>query len=154
MERLVAGFGAIGVRHAAQPDAKVILLLRNPVDRAYSQYKAELFHGRRHLARSPYFQTFADYATTALDSFPAVPFPGSLAAQPLHTGIYVKAVQLWCERFGRENVHCILFDDFVRDTPAVYRQTLASAQERLQTGERAPGAMPWAQLKAELGMPE
>jgi len=38
--------------------------------------------------------------------------------------------------------------------PAVYRQTLASAQERLQTGERAPGAMPWAQLKAELGMPE
>lgn len=38
--------------------------------------------------------------------------------------------------------------------PEVYRRTLASARERLQTGERARGAMPWAQLKAELGLPE
>jgi cell wall assembly regulator SMI1 len=36
----------------------------------------------------------------------------------------------------------------------VYRRTLASAEERLQSGERAPGALPWAQLKAELGLPE
>ena len=36
----------------------------------------------------------------------------------------------------------------------VYRRTLASAQERLQSGERAPGALPWAQLKVELGLPE
>lgn len=35
-----------------------------------------------------------------------------------------------------------------------YQRTLASAKERLQSGERAPGAMPWAQLKAELGLPE
>jgi Family of unknown function (DUF6247) len=38
--------------------------------------------------------------------------------------------------------------------PEVYRRTLASAQERLQSGERAPGALPWAQLKAELGLAE
>jgi hypothetical protein len=38
--------------------------------------------------------------------------------------------------------------------PGVYQRTLMSAQERLQTGERASGAMPWAQLKAELGLPE
>jgi hypothetical protein len=36
--------------------------------------------------------------------------------------------------------------------PGVYRRALASAQERLQSGERAPGALPWAQLKAELGL--
>lgn len=35
-----------------------------------------------------------------------------------------------------------------------YRTTLASAQTRLRTGERAAGAVPWAQLKAELGLPE
>jgi len=34
-----------------------------------------------------------------------------------------------------------------------YRRALASAQERLQSGERAAGALPWAQLKAELGLP-
>lgn len=35
-----------------------------------------------------------------------------------------------------------------------YREALASARTRLQTGERGPGAVPWAQLKAELGLPE
>jgi len=38
--------------------------------------------------------------------------------------------------------------------PDAYRRTLASARERLQSGERAPGALPWSQLKAELGLPE
>jgi hypothetical protein len=38
--------------------------------------------------------------------------------------------------------------------PEAYRRTLASAHERLQSGERASGALPWAQLKAELGLPE
>jgi uncharacterized protein DUF6247 len=38
--------------------------------------------------------------------------------------------------------------------PEVYRRTLASAQRRLQSGDRALGALPWAQLKAELGLPE
>jgi hypothetical protein len=38
--------------------------------------------------------------------------------------------------------------------PATYRRALASAETRLQTGERAPGAVPWHQLKVELGLPE
>lgn len=38
--------------------------------------------------------------------------------------------------------------------PVAYRQTLASAETRLQTGERAPGAVPWHQLKVELGLSE
>lgn len=38
--------------------------------------------------------------------------------------------------------------------PEVYRETLASAQARLQTGERGAGSVPWAQLKAALGLPE
>lgn len=38
--------------------------------------------------------------------------------------------------------------------PQVYRQTVAAAEARLRTGERAAGAVPWAQLRAELGLPE
>ena len=34
----------------------------------------------------------------------------------------------------------------------VYRRTLRSAEERLRTGERGPGAVPWHQLRAELGL--
>jgi hypothetical protein len=35
-----------------------------------------------------------------------------------------------------------------------YRAVLASADQRLRTGERHPQATPWNQLKAELGLPE
>lgn len=38
--------------------------------------------------------------------------------------------------------------------PEVYRDTLASARTRLQTGGRGAGAVPWAQLQAELGLTE
>lgn len=34
--------------------------------------------------------------------------------------------------------------------PEAYRRTVTSARERLRSGERAP----WAQLKAEFGLPE
>lgn len=35
-----------------------------------------------------------------------------------------------------------------------YEAALTSAEHRLRTGERHPGAVPWNQLKAELGLPE
>lgn len=38
--------------------------------------------------------------------------------------------------------------------PERYRAVMASAEERLRTGERHPRATPWNQLKAELGLPE
>jgi hypothetical protein len=37
--------------------------------------------------------------------------------------------------------------------PERYRAVLASAEQRLRTGERHAQAMPWNQLKAELGPP-
>jgi hypothetical protein len=35
----------------------------------------------------------------------------------------------------------------------VYQRTVRAAEERARTGERAPGAVPWAQVAAELGLP-
>jgi hypothetical protein len=104
--------------HAARPDARIILILRNPVDRAYSHYKAELAHGDRSLAKSCYLRTFGDYIDLALDLFPAMPAPQSLGVPLLQTGIYVKAVQLWRDRFGRDNVRVVRAEDFFQDIPA------------------------------------
>jgi hypothetical protein len=36
--------------------------------------------------------------------------------------------------------------------PDSYRQMLATAEHRLRTGERAPDAVSWTELKAELGL--
>lgn len=38
--------------------------------------------------------------------------------------------------------------------PERHRRMLASVEERLRTGDRSPGAVPWEQLKVELGLAE
>ncbi len=38
--------------------------------------------------------------------------------------------------------------------PKGYRRTLGSAEQRLRTGERGTGSVPWHQLKVELGLSE
>src|SRR5439155_11860199 len=101
--------------HAARPDAKIILLLRNPADRAYSHYRWERFHGNRWFTRRAQFQTFADYVSFALKLYPSVPAPTSVGVPGLVPGIYVTSVQLRCERFGRENVHIVRSEDFFQD---------------------------------------
>lgn len=105
----------IDAYHAARPDAKIILILRNPVDRAYSHYKWELLWGAKRLAGTPYFRTFSDYVTNALDLFPTIPLPTRFGVQMLQAGIYVKAVELWIDRFGRENVYVLRAEDFFSD---------------------------------------
>jgi GrpB-like predicted nucleotidyltransferase (UPF0157 family) len=107
---------------AFAPGAKILILLREPAQMAYSLYSL--------------------YARTGNEDLPT--FEEALAAEPerrqglripagcyfpqglLYTdaGRHAAKVQRYFEVFGRENVHCILFDDLVRDSAAVYRQAL------------------------------
>ncbi|HLK60364.1 MAG TPA: sulfotransferase domain-containing protein [Chthonomonadaceae bacterium] len=104
--------------HAARPDGKVILMLRNPVDRAYSHYKWDLFLGGKRLAQRPYYATFAAYVDKALDLFPSTPFFSYCGMPLLQAGTYVKSVELWIEHFGRENVFILRAEDFFQDIPS------------------------------------
>jgi GrpB-like predicted nucleotidyltransferase (UPF0157 family) len=107
---------------AFAPAAKIIILLRDPPQMAYSLHSL--------------------YTRTGNEDLPG--FDAALAAEPerrrgnrippgayfpeglLYTDAarYAAKVERYFEVFGRENVHCVLFDDFVRDTAAVYRRTL------------------------------
>jgi hypothetical protein len=42
----------------------------------------------------------------------------------------------------------------VASDPHGYRRTMASAEQRLRTGERGAGSVPWHQLQAGLGLSE
>ena len=101
--------------HSVKPDAKIIIMLRNPVDRAYSHYKWDLFLGGKRLEGNTYYASMANYVNTALDCFPAVSFASYCGWQLLPTGIYWKSVELWINRFGRENVHVMRSEDFFKD---------------------------------------
>lgn len=87
------------------PDAKLIAILRNPVDRAYSDY---LMHVRE-----------------------AIGEPRPLAVQvekspessyTLLKGRYYEGVKHFLDAFGREQVKIFLYDELRQDTPALMRE--------------------------------
>jgi len=107
---------------AFSPDAKIIILLRDPVPMSYSLYTLYTRSGNEDLA------TFEE----ALAAEPErrqgrrVPSGAYFPEGLIYTDVakHAAKVERYFEVFGRENVHCILFDDFVRDTAAAYRRTL------------------------------
>ncbi|MGQ0703704.1 MAG: sulfotransferase domain-containing protein [Gemmatimonadales bacterium] len=97
------------------PQAKIILLLRDPVERAYSHYKWDLFLGGPGLRQMAYFATFLDNVRTAVELFPAITMPSACGHPMLASGIYHRAVELWMRKFGRENVLIVTSEEFFRD---------------------------------------
>jgi hypothetical protein len=132
------------------PEAKLIVMLRNPVDRAWSHYHHERRRG-----------------------YEALSFEAAIAAEPqrlaqggqyhrrhhayVHRGEYAGQLQGWLAHFPREQMLVIRSEDYRADAPAVYSQVLAflglPALELASRRERNVGSyrqvMP-AQVRAEL----
>jgi len=105
---------------AFTPTARIIIMLRNPVDMMYSLHSQRLYNGR---------ETLRDFAQALLkedtlspegqteDTLHALNFSYRAAAT------YTPQVRRYFEVFDRERVHIIIFDDFAGATPEVYRRT-------------------------------
>ena len=99
--------------HRVRPDAKVIITLRDPVERAYSHWKWEVLFGGKAAATIPHFRTFANYVALALELFPHTMMDTYLDEVPfLQSGIYHKAVETWISRFGEANVLVVNIDKY------------------------------------------
>ena len=84
--------------HAYNPDMRLVVSLRDPVKRAYSDYTAKL--SRAGESRS--FREIVDSDTTLL----------------AHSRYYSN-LQRYLDIFPREQIHIIVFDDFITDRNAV-----------------------------------
>jgi Sulfotransferase domain len=109
------------IRDAA-PDARIVVMLRNPIDVMYAQHSQLLFTRQESIA------TFAE----ALAAEPRrlegrdLP-PGSFRRENLYYRRMVRfadQLERYLEAFGRERVHVIVFDDLRADTRAVYLRLL------------------------------
>jgi hypothetical protein len=80
--------------HAALPDCRLIAILRNPVDRAYSWYK---FCRRNHDERVDFIH-FLEVNSTALD-----------------WGLYHKHLQRYLDLFPRDSLLVLLYEELVCD---------------------------------------
>ena len=95
------------------PDAKILLILRNPMERAFSQYVHML-----NFAEAPI--TFREYVDTALLSTDTrigelYPF--------LRFGLYYEQVKRYLSLFSESQLQIHFYEDFTRDPMSVLKST-------------------------------
>ena len=108
--------------HAFNPQARIIIMLREPAEMLYSLYYQFRFDGNEHLptfeeALAAEEERRAGRRTTRQ----------TYLAQGLvyrDTARYTEQVRRYFDTFGRDRVHVIVYDDLVADARATYRRAL------------------------------
>jgi hypothetical protein len=104
------------------PDARIIIMLRNPVDVMHAQHGQLVFNRR---------EDITDFAA-ALAAEPERRRGERMPADAIrpealyyrHSVRFAEQVQRYLEVFGRQRVHFVVFDDFVADVATAYRGVL------------------------------
>jgi hypothetical protein len=98
---------------ATIPEAKLVAILRHPVDRAYSHYQMQE-------AKFPDKREFADVIQLEMDGgTPAVPPPHH---SYLRVGRYHENLQRFLDYFPRSALLVMLMEDLAQDPAGTYRQ--------------------------------
>jgi hypothetical protein len=114
--------------HQLLPDARLIVLLRDPARRAYSHYWHERDKGREDLS----FEAAIDAEPARLGRSEQQLAVGEIThsrEHQLHSylarGRYAEQLERWFALYPRERIHVLRFEDFVRDPLAALNDTLA-----------------------------
>ena len=92
---------------------KVIMIVRNPVDRAFSHYQMTQ---RRGLEKLSFEEALRKEKDRLIDAH------GHLHFSYADRGMYTDQINRYEELFGQENLMVILFEDFVKSTPEVMKE--------------------------------
>lgn len=108
---------------AFSPSALIIMMLRNPVDMLYALHHQMLENGYEEILDFCEALTTEEYRMQGQSATDDADFVNSLFYRNVVR--YAEQVQRYTDVFGRANVHIIVYDDFKRDAPGVYRETLS-----------------------------
>jgi hypothetical protein len=101
--------------HQKVPDARIIISLRDPIERAYSQYlMATKYNGRK---SSFYNELMKDYKSQQ-KLF-------GISQLYVELGMYYEQVKRYFDIFGREQVRVIIFEEFIQDPVKYVNEVLA-----------------------------
>lgn len=112
---------APGLIHDFQPAARIVAILRNPVDVAYSLHGQRLSNGT---------ETIADFELAlAADERPDAGGPNRRrmidgGGSYRDRARYAQQLQRWFEVFARDRCHLIILEDLTADTATVFRRLL------------------------------
>jgi hypothetical protein len=95
--------------HEAVPHARIIILLRDPIDRAYSNF---LLHMKTWAPARR--SSFADHLTR-----------GGISQLEVQFGMYYEQVKRYLEIFGTEQVKVIIFEEFIRHLEQTVNEVLS-----------------------------
>jgi len=114
--------------HELLPDARLIVLMRDPVRRAYSHYWHERDKGREDLS----FEAAIDAEPRRLERAGELLGSGELERSREHQlhsylarGRYAEQLERWFGLYARERIHLLRFEDFAQDPLAGLNGTLA-----------------------------
>jgi len=104
------------------PSAKIIIMLRNPIEMIYALHSQFLYDGHEDIEK------FKDALEAEEDRKRRLRIPNGCQVVE---GLFYREVpkfsvqvRRYFDVFGRDNVHIIIFDDFKANTPRVYKNTL------------------------------
>ena len=109
------------------PNVKLIVLLRNPVDRAYSHYQMEVSSGNEKLSFEDAVEQEEKRTNEDMkkmeenEDFYSVNF---YRKSYLTRGIYVEQLKRWFEFFPKEKFLILKSEDLYSDPSKIYQQTL------------------------------
>lgn len=109
------------------PTVKLIVLLRNPIDRAYSHYQMEAKQDNNEL---PFEEAIEQEEKRIMDDMKKMERDENFYSinfyrkSYLTRGIYVDQLKRWFEYFPREQFLILKSEDFYSKTPEVYQQVL------------------------------
>lgn len=110
------------------PQAKIIVLLRNPVDRAYSHWKERVGEGVEPLSFEAAIDREPERLAGEVERMMAEPY---YVSQPfdwfpyVRRGEYLPQVRRWFEHFDRSQVLVLRSEDMYADPEAVYHRTIS-----------------------------
>jgi hypothetical protein len=110
---------------AVLPDVRLIVLLRNPVDRAYSHYWHQAKRGHEDLSFEEAVDREEERLAGELDRMLADPRYVSYERHHhsyLARGLYAKQLATWFERFPREQLLIERSEDFFADPGSVFHR--------------------------------
>jgi hypothetical protein len=109
------------------PDAKLIVLLRNPVDRAYSQFRHNVGLGFEKLSFEDAIASQEERTKSEKEKLLAHEYHPSYTYKRyayLERGIYADQLESWFKYFPREQILILSSEDFFANPASVYAQTL------------------------------
>jgi len=97
--------------HEVVPDARIIIMLRDPIERAFSHYLLFLGLGTEK-------STFSEAIKNALKA------KHDYSGRLIEAGLYAQQIKRYLEIFGSDKIKIIIFEEFFLDTTNSFKQVL------------------------------